>query len=351
MKHLMLGTFAVLSMPSVERGLLREEIVHIPKENVEVTKTFEVSSTLSLLSMSMVVDGEEMPEMGDLEQTTSHGLTLVMTDEVTSLDDDGVKSFTRSFEEIAASDVFEATDPMGGDFGHDFELESELEGLDVEFTRGEEGYEANFSEGGTGEAELLDGLVATVDFVEFLPTGEVEVGAEWEAELDVLDLLEDPAGNLTLVSEDGNHGAAMLDPEAGTDYPEADREGTITLEYLGMRDVEGTELAAISIQVEVSESLDLTEYMAQQNQAAPDDLPEGMMMPEIAFLLEESEREGEGLLLWHTEAGRLHSLELTLEVTDTQTMGMVMVFQDSEQEMEQVMEMEGTEEYSVSFEG
>lgn len=346
MKNLLLGSLAVFTVAATA-----DEIAHRPETGVEVSKHFSSSSEMSLVAMTMIVDGEEMPEMGDVQQSMSHSSSFVVVDTVTAVDDEGVLGLSRSFEEIAANDVFEMADPMGGDFGHDFDLESELVGHEVQFTRGDEGFEADFAEGDTGESELLEDLVALVELTEFLPEGPVEVGDSWELEPDVLGVLDAPAGDLALKSEDGDDPMGMAAAEEAGDLPESDLEGTVTLEYLGLRKVEGVQLAAMSIQVDVSESVDMTEFVTAQQEATPDDVPEGMMVPDISFMVEETDREGEGLLLWNVEAGRLHSLELSLDVTQTHTVGMVMDFGGTEQEMEQIMEMEGTEEFEVTFHG
>jgi len=126
-------------------------------------------------------------------------------------------------------------------------------------------------------------------------------------------------------------------------------DGEVVAKFVGIREEGELRLAAVEIAVDCSVTIDLTEVMEGMDEPPPDDEEGEMIMPEIESFLEETTREGTGLLLWNVERGMLHSLELTCEVTETQTMAMLMILEEFEESMEQVSVMSGSETYEVRF--
>jgi len=301
-----------------------EEITLRHQAEREITRHFSYSTELVLDEMLMSVDGEEMPSPGEMEQEMTQSLEIVVRDVIAEVDEDHALRFTRTYEKLAGEGSFFMTDPMGGEHNEDHAETSDLEGKSVLFEADGDDYTASFAAEDAGDDELLEDLVATLDLEGFLPPGPVEEGDEWKVDVDVLLALETPGGDVHLRPEEGefggimDHGADMLDEEA------TDVEGEIVAKFVGMREEDGVRLAAIELSVDVTTISDMTEAMQAMEDDVPDDVPEGMVMPDIESFEEERHHE-------------------------TQTISMVISFGDQEESMEQVQSMSGIEEYEVRF--
>ena len=319
----------------------------------EITRSFTFSSELALESMQMIVDGQEMPGPGiDMEQEMTTELEIVLHDTIEEVDGDRASKLGRTYEKLSSRNSFYMTDPMGGEEDHEGTMTSDLEGHTLVFTSVDGEYEASFAEGEAADEELLEGLIALIDLDEFLPEDPVDEGDQWKVDPEVIFALSMPGGDLHLRPEDGDDsGHLQGGGEAGLPEDDAETDGEVVAKYLGIREEDGLRLAAIEITVDVSLSVDLTESLQAMDEHLPEDLPDDMVMPEIESAEQETSRTGEGLLLWNVEKGRLHSLELSCNVTERQMMTMIMSMGDMEQTMEQITEMVGTETYEVSFDG
>ncbi len=316
----------------------------------EITRSFHYSSESELEEMMMLVDGEEMPMPGDMEQEAATELELVVRDEIEEVDDGRATRFTRTYERISGHDSMHMSDPMGEEHGQEIDQVSDLEGCAVLF--GEEGGDLSpsFPEEENADEELLEGLTALLDLEGLLPEDSVEEGDSWEVDPDVIAALANPGGDLHLRAEGvGDEGFMMFGDAPGSDEEMVETDGEVVATYLGIREEDGRRLAAVEISVDYAVLVDLTDVFGGMDGDLPDDVPEGMIMPEIEHAEEETSREGEGLLLWDLERGTLHSLELSCEFTETQTISMLMSMGDMEQSMEQIMVMRGTETYEVRF--
>ena len=310
-----------------------------------VTRTFSFETELELLDSTMSVDGEEQenPFAGEMEHVTTRSLNLVVVDTVRAAEDGEATAFTRAFETIEGHSSMSMSMPMMDAMESESDESSELEGQTVVFTQGDDGFEASYPEDQGGDEDLLEGLDARLDLGQLLPEGEVEEGATWEVDPGLLELLRSPGGDLHLEGDEDVMAMGMTPDPEGFEY-----DGEIIAEYSGTREVGGRELAVISLKVDLGSTTDLTELV--QNQELPEDLPEGAVMPDIDSLIQGTWAEGEGEALWDVEAGRLHSLELELEVENAQTVSMTMDFGGGGQSMEQCMTMGGVERFVVGVE-
>ena len=347
MKTISLTALAVLTLTAGG-----DELTLRHRVGDEITRSFHYSSELVLEEMTMLVDGEEMPAMGDMEQEITSELELVVRDAIEEVEDERTTRFTRTYEKISSGRSFYMTDPMGGEHDQETTMASDLEGRDVLFTDEEGELSPSFPEGDDADEKLLEGLTALLDLEGLLPESSVAEEDTWNVDPEVIVALANPGGNLHLHAEGGDDPGFMAhdDPsKLGEDATETD--GEVVATYVGIREEDGLRLAAVEISVELSTLVDMTEAMKSMDDSPPDDVPEGMVMPEIESFEQETSREGEGLVLWNMERGTLHSFELTCEVTETQTISMVMSMGDVEQAMEQITVLSGTETYEVRFDG
>ncbi|MGB0333376.1 MAG: hypothetical protein ACPGPE_16315, partial [Planctomycetota bacterium] len=98
-------------------------------------------------------------------------------------------------------------------------------------------------------------------------------------------------------------------------------EGSATGKFVEMRDVDGTSVAVIELEMEVSASADMSDMAAEAmgGEELPADMSIDRMDLTLAF-------EGTGELLWNVAAGHAHSfsLQADLEIGMDMAMGMDM---------------------------
>ena len=260
------------------------------------TITFEHESSGEMVDMLVTMNGEEGPMGPEMTQERTHSISGTFVDQVRAADGGRATAFTREYTDLAEFQSFLMESDMMGSMEDSQDRVSGLDGLIVSFERGDEGFEASWPEGESGDDELLDGLGAELPFARFLPGDEVEVGDEWEIAPEALFELLELGSDLSFEGEDpSSEGMLSMEPEE----VEGDMDGEVTV----LRD--------------------LTEQMqAQMGADAPEDAPEGMMMPDIVGMEVEESVEGEGRLLWSTRGK--HAIELSLEYESEQVETMTM---------------------------
>ena len=331
------GSLAVLThdlAPRQEAGQVR-------------TLTFELESSSELVDMQMLMNGEEGPGMPEMEQLQSDATSGTFIDRLLAVDGGRATRFERTYEDLAGFQGFEMNSDMMGSMSEESDLASDLDGLTVVFERDDEGaFEAAWPEDAPGDDDLLVGLEAALPFAEFLAPEGVEVDDSWELDPELVSRLLDPGGSLSLRGEDGPEGLLRIDDSAEDIDVERDGELTATLE----RVVDGQ--AVVSLAFEYSEVVDLTEHMAAMQADAPEDAPEGMMMPDIQEMTNAADYEGEGTLVWDLDAGHLVELSLEYEVEEVQSMVMSMDMGGDSMEMEQISTTlgEGTARFVLEVE-
>lgn len=315
-----------------------------------VERTFHHESELSLEDMSMLMDGEEPPMPpggGDMEQEISIETHLVVRDVTLDVKEGRATGIKRSFSEFEGTHSLQMVDPMGGEHGGETVEESQLEGKTVVFERDEDEITTRWADGDDGDDELLDGLTMSMDFDVVLPEeGEAKKGDKWTVPASLLATLARPAGNLHLQPAEGSKAGFGAMPE-GPGHPEPDYAGEVEATFTDVREEDGRRLGAIELTIDVLALLDLSEMTAMAAEP-PEDAPPGMVMPEIDSVEREMQYEGEGLVLWDLDTGRLQSLEIRCEVRRTETTRMTIQLGDNESEIEQTMVLSGTESWEVS---
>lgn len=270
-----------------------DELRFAVDEGTTITKTFVTELRATLEDFSVSIDGEVRDDIPEPEFSLDDTTRVVLTDEYRAVDGGRVRTLVRTFDELNDSTTRSRVDPAGQESDETSEGESALEGLDVEFEWNEdaEEYEASFVEDDAGDGDLLEGLVAGVDFREFLPDGDVEEGETWEVDATAFEAIINPSGEVKIRSED---------EEDNSELQEQMRDnvsGTIEATYVGRED--GVATIELVIEVETSAIDD-----------SPGGAPEGVeATQELAISY-----ECEGELLWDVERGVAKSLELSGEV-------------------------------------
>ena len=177
-----------------------------PAEGSSSVKTFEHKAEFSLDSMSVTMNGQEMPSMPEMDMTMTTNQKVVVTDEYVQNRDGAPKKLRRRFDELGNDMSMSMKMEMMGqtqNSDNNVKAKSELAGKTIVFTWDEEGQEyKKVFDPAEDDAELLEGLAEDMDLRALLPEGEVEVGEEWDIDVKQLGTVLAPGGNLALVPEE-----------------------------------------------------------------------------------------------------------------------------------------------------
>lgn len=326
------------------------ELSFHPASGESLSKTFRNEQEMSLDEMTMVRNGQEMDmSMFDIESTTTTKSVVSMTDEYGDVADGRPAKLTRTYDEIRYESNVSSNNQMMGAMNFDLTGTSELEGLRVVFTwNADDGeYVASFPEDAPGDEELLEGLTADTDLAGLLPSGEVEEGGAYAIDPNALRALFAPGGDLHLTLESDQE-SPMGGQSPPPDALIGELEGEVQATFAGMRDEDGVQVAVIELAVDVYTNQDLTdvadEFMDQSGMEE-----QGIHM-ELGSVDSEFAFEGEGRLLWNVEAGLLHAIELSGEITQTMDVSMTVEAQGTENDIEQSMTLVGNQTMTVTTE-
>ena len=293
-------------------GSPRDEIEFHPSEGARLTKTFEMTSAIELDDLTFIVDGLDIGEMmfGSIEASIEGSRTITVTDVYGEMTDGGPDTLTRTFD-VLIGDATASFDAAGESGESGTEMESDLEGSTVVFTRSDDGYDVAF-ESGEGDESLLEDLREDMDLRFLLPGESVSEDDTWEVSLSEFIALLEPGGGLRLGSDDEDDGPGMEGAfDSLSDAFDEILEGSCTCTYKGMRDVDGVELAEVELEIVVSSAVDLTEMLSESLEELADE--SAMGTPEFEFADLNVDVEGTGVLLWNVDTGLLHSLDLSFD--------------------------------------
>lgn len=261
-----------------------------------LTKTFTSTLELELdeLELALTVDGEDHElEAPEVSMTISETEAITFTDEHLAVDDGRTTKVKRKFDALAETSGRASTDPEGESSEESEEGESELEGHSVVLTRDadDEVWAAEYAEGDEdGDPELLAELEHHADLVDFLPAGDVAVGAEWSVPVAAFLHLSSPSGELHIETPSD----AEDDDEGYSEQFEENLAGEITATLDRVED--GVAYVALTF--------DLTSEVELEGS---EEVEEGMTVETSRKL--DFEFELEGTLAWHLEQGRAVSCD------------------------------------------
>jgi len=325
-RHLNLRLFSLLFLAL----LAGDEFPHNTAPGTAVRRSFVVKREMAHESTTMAIGGEELPPREGYERTQTATITVVVNDRVEESDEDGVQEFRRTFDEIIGEFVAETKTEGREDSGPvELEMISDLTEEELVFTRGEDGFEVRAVNEDLDE-ELLADLSGELTFAWFLPEDGTEEGATWSVDLAHISVLTRPGGDMALHLED--------DEYRRPEQPDYDRDGDFELTYAGTRDLDDQEFAVIEFSIDLSSARDMTEIVLAGLEDR--ELPEGA--PQLTSLVITNELEGSGEMLWDLAAGRMATLDLELDVTQTETQLMTVDSPDGEKDIVRETVMLGT---------
>ena len=173
-----------------------------------------------------------------------------------------------------------------------------------------------------------------------LPEGELAEGESYD--IDLLGLVDviAPGGDLKTRHggrrRPGQHGSGSGGQMSDfRQFFEDVVEGSATGKFVEMRDVDGTSVAVIEPEMDVSASADMSGH-GRRGHGGGEELPADMSIDRMEMAMTS---EGTGELLWNVAAGHAHSLSLQadLEIGMDMAMGMDMGGQSMDLGMEMAM--------------
>lgn len=343
-----------------------ETIARKATESEERTRTFEVSSTLEMIDMVMLVDGEEMEGRGLRGGATTRTSTLVVSDAFETADGTRATKLVRTYESMTRETEREGGEERGGPGGgrrgdggrEPVELVSDLAGEDVVFVWDAEAseYVAELPEDSGLDEEVLEGLVADLELAEFLPTEAVDLEDEWEVPLDVLPLLVRPGGDVKLRPDvepsEGEGGGRRggfgrgARPDADSLGVEPEFDGSIVATLVEVAGEGDDRVATIALVIEVTSTLDMTDAIEDVTRETPN----GEFTRITLESVRTDEYDGTGELVWHLGKGCLVSLSIEADLTRDEIEATETVFDGEGRSMERQSTSSGTFAYRYSVE-
>ncbi len=273
-----------------------EELRFAPRRGLVLDKRIEIEEELALESMRMLVDGEPA-ETADMVDESTRKVVLEARDTYVDPGERWVRELRRTYRGVSGA-ATRAVTFDGGTSERDDPITSPLTGRTVRFVWSDE--ENAYSAKNVGESEplsdqVLAGLDADLDFAFLVPSGPVEVGAQWRLPPRAVWSLLHTGGDLSLryLSYVG------YDRERGARLAESAR-GELVATFRGVQEADGRRVALISIAGELT----------ARDEAEVVDVAHQTKTARVRYALE-------GELLWDLGASHLHSLELGADVRET----------------------------------
>ncbi|MCA8980848.1 MAG: hypothetical protein H6831_05545 [Planctomycetes bacterium] len=309
-----------------------------PAEESEIKVEFKQIFNVELTDMSLAFNGEDVDtsEMGVPEFTLRDEELMQFTDVFVKAGDERPAVVHRTYDELTKMSMQSATSPEGDEETNEDPGTSELEGVTLAFTwdADDEGYVASYLEE-EGDTDLLEDLEFGGYLVDFLPDGEVEEGDRWQVDASCFDKITEPCGDVSFVLESKKDDED--DDDTWGEQFSDNLDGEFFVEYGGMRDEDGTQVAVFTLTAEIS-----TEIV--QEQEIDEEMFSGSTTSTFSF-----DFDMEGELLWNVEAKRPFSLTFNGDVEfqieeDTELSG-----DHGEMKQTTVQMFEGTVEVSSSY--
>lgn len=260
------------------------------REGVVVKRTLEMKGTRDLQSQAM--------ELGDERQVNPNaflhidlGWKHVVKDEYVKCTDERVDHLKRTYDSLEKSRTEKSKDQAGAEKTNEVKETCDLEGNSVNFVWNADKKEYAKSFEDKGDEALLADLELDMDYREFLPAPDAEVGAKWERDLaDLKVYLLRPGGDLPFHAEKPPR---PLDTRMRAIVWDATK-GKVEFELKPSTETDGRKLAHIH-------------FKGQNTVDASAEAESGEPGPSRLAMADSQTFEGE--LVWDLAAGRAHGIE------------------------------------------
>jgi hypothetical protein len=316
-----------------------------PAEGQTLVRTFTSNAQLALDDMQITINGQPSPMPVEMEMDMDMTTELEVTDKFVAMSSGRPQELVRTYDKLSSAGSFAIEMEMmpGGGQESDMSASSELEGKSVAFTWDEdsEEYGAAWHES-EGDDELLENLQEDMDLRGLLPPTSVEEGATWDIDVSKLVDVLALGGDMGLEPEMDGEAQGMPGMEGMgqgmTDMLGESIEGTATGEFKGLQELDGVEVAAIAVKIDVESSNDMTEQVAEQMEKMAEQVGE----MSVEYMDVELDMQAEGTLYWNMATHHAHSFELGGTLHMVMDTAMKMSQGGQEMRIEQMVEMSGT---------
>ncbi|MFT7486509.1 MAG: hypothetical protein ACI9F9_002364 [Candidatus Paceibacteria bacterium] len=341
MKSMLAGLLCVVSVPVLYQ---EAELRFAPVAGQQVSVDYERVFYLKLedTETTMAFDGEDQgpPESADMGYAMTETESIRYTDTFDIVGDE-VVGIRRHFSRIGNLLVEEVTDPLGEEFIDENKGQSELEGGTVVFTREgdakglEAEFDSAFDEASKGlDEELLEGLEARADLMDFLPDEAVAPGARWEIPVSAFIRMTNLSGDLSVVQEGDDQDEP--DDGYGEQFDEKLR-GSFTAKFEEICEMDGERIAVIVLHAELETTvLTINDLDAEEAEGTEED--------EHTFSF-----ELDGFLHWNLGAGHAKELELSGEITLVMDSNKKYSFEGHELVIHEVQSYLGTLDFAATI--
>ncbi|MBL4771765.1 MAG: hypothetical protein JKY61_11645 [Planctomycetes bacterium] len=298
------GTLLLAALP------IAETLEFTPEAGATYVRTLQMQKSTEVESATISVMDQEMDAGGGMVMSGSRNLKIV--DVLGKVEDGRVMDFVRTYESVLDESSAEGVSDDIQVSGADGEA-SDLEGQQVSFTwdAEEDAYTPKYVGEESGEDEWLEELAVSLDMVNWLPEGELDVGAKWELSLDELGSLIWYGGRLypiTAPDSDGGPegGISITVPNFSEIQKMEGTEGQIRLTFERLEEEDGNRIAFVSFELKGTIDQDLAEEATAFQEASGSE--------QVFEAADQSiEMAGSGELRWDLNTGHLVSLTLDLE--------------------------------------
>lgn len=298
---------------------------HAPASGSSVVRSFEVRWDMALEDVQLAVMGQEidLAMIGSPQVELDFRHALRVHDTYRSVEEGRITKLERRFDELGAEMSFAIRTDMGEEDVPDMVYASELEGRSVLFTWDEsaESYSAAWADEQGGRSELLEGLVASMDFEGLLPAQEVEPGDSWSFAPEALEVFGSPGGNTQVLPDEADMGDLDLEVfeemMAGFEEEMVEAfgellEGELSATHAGAHEEHGEHVLVLTLAAETDGRFDfaplierLLQTLLEAEGVDPDEVDVTISAAEL-----ELELEAEGELHWNTRAQRPEAARL-----------------------------------------
>jgi hypothetical protein len=352
--HRLILPVALLVPTLLGSHLPADRVRFAPSEGSSVTKTFVNKAELTLQSMNVTMNGQDLPTKPEMEMTINSDQKVVVTDQYVANRDGAPKKLKRSFDELGNTvSVAMKMAMMGQSQNKDQNMtgESELQGKKVVFTWDDDkGAYSKAFDPALDKDGLLKDLEEDMDLRVLLPTHEVKTGDSWDIDdVKTLASVLAPGGNLSILPKDMSSDDMAMSgmPGMGSmgDWLRGSLEGSAKATFTGVSEVDGAKVAKIKIEAKITVSKDMTDLVQEAMKKAK--LPPEAQNMSFDHMDIDYKLEADGELQWDLGAGRMHSFEMTGPSKVNMDMAMKIEAQGQKMNIGYTMELAGTTSLKV----
>lgn len=305
-RHALLrGSFVLLPL-TLAFAPRADQLAFGPKDDTSLTRKFSVEMALYVDDLRVVADGQEVPvPLEELGSGFTIELLMEVADRIVSSREGRATELVRTYEKLSL---------RGGPEGQAESMDDEVDKIldkPVRFRWNEEesDYDVSYADADArGDAKLLEGLHADMDFTMLLPDREVSKGDTWTATGVELAWIFLPGG-LPGGPEEGDEIWHLIEDTLEAQFEQAFRSFEVVCTYQGTRAEGDVQVGEIAFRFDDKATIDLTDVIQAAVAAQGGEMDIQVDIQATLGL----EFDGSGTLLWHLAGQHAHAMTMNVE--------------------------------------